>query len=196
MFEISIKEKDNKQWVLAKDLARELGVKTQVNRWMKRNITELRDIETGKSLFTSNLDFMTIRSKTKGRPRTDVYISIETAKEVAMLTKTITGKEIRNFFIDVQNAHSSGALIESSEEQYSLLTTQGETIKLLEKAVETRDKMICDIIDVAKKYNPKDSIGTISKKTGKPRTRLCRAYYVSTKKDDPNQLVLGLNFEV
>lgn len=193
MFEIAVKEKDGVQWVNAKDLASELGITSQVNRWLKRNITELKDSETGESLFNSNIDFMTVRSKTGGRPRTDIYLSIETAKEVSMMTRTLTGKKIRQFFIEIQSAYNNGVLIEASEKTEQLILESNERINYLEKAVDQRDAYISTVINEAEKIMPKDPIGTESKKTGRPRINLRRACYVSAKKDDPKQLVFGFN---
>ena len=193
MFEIAVKEKDGVHWVDAKELAGELGIKSQVNRWLKRNVTDLKDSETGESLFSSNIDFMTIRSKTGGRPRTDIYLSIETAKEVSMMTKTLMGKKLRQFFIEIQNAYNNGALIEAGEKTEQLLIESSDRITYLESAVDQRDGYISTMLSEAQKIMPKDPIGTESKKTGRPRINLRRACYVSAKKDDPKQLVFGFN---
>ena len=191
MFEIAVKEKDGVHWVDSKDLANELGIKSQYGRWLKRNITELKDSETGESLFSSNIDFMTVRSKTGGRPRTDIYLSIETAKEVSMMTKTLTGKKIRQFFVEIQNAYNNGALIEAGTKTDQLLIENQDRINYLEKAVDQRDVYISTMISSAQEIMPKDPIGTESKKTGRPRINLRRACYVSAKQDDPKQLVFG-----
>jgi phage anti-repressor protein len=72
-------------------LHRKLKVNTRFNDWIARKI-EKYQFENGKD-FYSNL------SKTKGRPVTEYLLSIDMAKELAMLEENETGRQIRRYFI-------------------------------------------------------------------------------------------------
>ena len=85
--------------ISARDLHESLDVKTHFNDWFKRMC------EYG---FEEETDFHSFLSKsTGGRPSTDYQITIDMAKEIAMLQRTEKGKEIRQKLIQLEKDWNS-----------------------------------------------------------------------------------------
>jgi len=84
--------------VNARELHEALEIKTQFNKWIERMI------EYG---FTEGIDFWSFLSKTQngGRPSVEYNLTISMAKEVAMLQRNEKGKEVRNYFIQVEDRY-------------------------------------------------------------------------------------------
>ncbi|MFT9031156.1 MAG: phage antirepressor KilAC domain-containing protein [Leuconostoc pseudomesenteroides] len=84
--------------VNARDLHDALNVKARFNDWITRMI------EYG---FTEGVDFYSFLSKTQngGRPSVEYNLTISMAKEVAMLQRNDKGKEVRNYFIQVEDRY-------------------------------------------------------------------------------------------
>lgn len=84
--------------VNARDLHDALNVKARFNDWITRMI------EYG---FTEEIDFYSFLSKTQngGRPSVEYNLTISMAKEVAMLQRNEKGKEVRNYFIQVEDRY-------------------------------------------------------------------------------------------
>lgn len=84
--------------VNARDLHDTLNVKARFNDWITRMI------EYG---FTEGIDFYSFLSKTQngGRPSVEYNLTISMAKEVAMLQRNEKGKEVRNYFIQVEDRY-------------------------------------------------------------------------------------------
>ncbi|MCT4419022.1 oxidoreductase [Leuconostoc falkenbergense] len=84
--------------VNARELHEALEIKTQFNKCIERMI------EYG---FTEGIDFWSFLSKTQngGRPSVEYNLTISMAKEVAMLQRNEKGKEVRNYFIQVEDRY-------------------------------------------------------------------------------------------
>lgn len=128
--------------VSAKELHEALKIKTPFKKWIDRML------EYG---FNESKDFWTKMSESsKGRPSLEYYLSIDTAKEIAMIQRTPEGKAIREYLLDLSTKKDDGELL-----------THAETIALVEI---TRAAGIFEFRKLAKskhisKYlpnNPKD----------------------------------------
>lgn len=85
--------------VSARDLHEALEVKTQFKDWFPRMC------EYG---FEDRKDFCSFLSEsTGGRPSQDAQITVDMAKEIAMLQRTEKGKEVRKYFIQVEKEWNS-----------------------------------------------------------------------------------------
>ena len=85
--------------VSARDLHEALEVKTQFKDWFPRMC------EYG---FEDGKDFCSFLSEsTGGRPSQDAQITVDMAKESAMLQRTEKGKEVRKYFIQVEKEWNS-----------------------------------------------------------------------------------------
>ena len=80
--------------VNARDIHNYLQVKTRFNDWINRAIT--------KYDFKENIDFYSFLSKTSGRPEKDYIVTMDMAKELAMLENNPKGKETRKYFINCE----------------------------------------------------------------------------------------------
>lgn len=72
-----------------------LGVLTPFHKWMGR-IIEDYGFEEGSEFWTK----MSETSAKGGRPRKDYQLTLDVAKEVAMVGNTARGKATRRYFID------------------------------------------------------------------------------------------------
>ena len=85
--------------VSGRQLHEALEVKTPYDKWFPR-MTEYG--------FTENEDFSTFLSQsTGGRRATDHVIKLDMAKEIAMIQRTEQGKQVRQYFIQVEKDFNS-----------------------------------------------------------------------------------------
>ena len=85
--------------VLGRELHEFLGVTTRYNDWFPRMA------EYG---FMEGKDFYSFLSEsTGGRPSTDHLLTIDMAKELAMIQRTDRGKQARQYFIQVEKDYNS-----------------------------------------------------------------------------------------
>ena len=85
--------------VLGRDLHDFLKVATPYDKWFPRMV------EYG---FSEGKDFSTFLSEsTGGRPSTDHLLTIDMAKELAMIQRTDRGKQARQYFIQVEKDYNS-----------------------------------------------------------------------------------------
>ena len=85
--------------VSGRELHKALEVKTPYDKWFPRMA------EYG---FTDGEDFSTFLSKsTGGRPRHDHVLKLDMAKEIVMIQRTDKGKEVRQYFIQVEKDFNS-----------------------------------------------------------------------------------------
>lgn len=105
--------------VSARELHKALEVNTDFNHWFTRMC------EYG---FEDGKDFTTFLSEsTGGRPSQDAQITLDMAKEIAMLQRTEKGKEVRKYFIQVEKEWNSPERVMARA-----LTIANKTIATLE----------------------------------------------------------------
>lgn len=81
--------------VLGRELYNYLGIKTDFTKWMQRRIEECDLI--------INEDFSSFLTESNGgRPSTEYIITLDSAKEMAMLERNEKGKEYRRYLIKVE----------------------------------------------------------------------------------------------
>ena len=96
---IKITIKNDAQVVSARDLYKELNVKTRFSLWVKQNFKHFRkDID-----FTSVVTTTLVNNGAE-RELQDYALTIEMAKHIAMMSGTDKGYEIRDYFIKVEQA--------------------------------------------------------------------------------------------
>ncbi len=94
---VSVKEQDSNQVVNARELHSFLKTGTNFRDWIKRRIDEYR--------FTENEDFViSLKNErnSKGRSSIEYSISLDMAKELAMVERTEEGRNVRKYFIEVE----------------------------------------------------------------------------------------------
>lgn len=90
---IKIESKNGIDTVNARELWNKLGVKKDFSDWIKNRLDG----------FSEGLDFSTIQGKsTGGRPSSEYYLTLDTAKHICMLERNEKGRQIRQYFIEVE----------------------------------------------------------------------------------------------
>lgn len=87
--------------VSARDLHEALEVGTRFNDWFSRMVEY--GFEEGKDFYSK----MSKTTEAGGRPSTDYDLSIRAAKEICMIQRTETGRTIRKYFLDLEDAWNS-----------------------------------------------------------------------------------------
>ena len=98
---ITITEQKDIQLVDARELHQRLKVQTSFNHWFNRRVSEY-NFDENKDYFTENQLLDKNDKKYPHRPRTEYFLTIDMAKEIAMVERTEVGKEIRNYFIEME----------------------------------------------------------------------------------------------
>lgn len=170
---INVTLNENQEPVVSgRQLHETLGVKTEYKKWFKRMA------EYG---FAENEDYLRVTQKcpTLGglQDVTDHIIKLDMAKEIAMIQRTDKGKEVRQYFIQVEKDFNSPEKIMArallmADKKIKLLESQNENLLLeLEEANKNADYL--DLI-----LQTKDSL-TI--------TQIAQDYGISARK--MNQLL-------
>lgn len=111
----------------ARDLYDFLECRREFATWIKDRIDEYDFIE--------GQDFLTILSKSNGRPRKEYHLTLEMAKELGMIERTPKGKTIRQYFIECErkaqkSQYTVKNTVEISTDKYiELLETQNQLLK-------------------------------------------------------------------
>ena len=82
--------------VSARDLHEQLNISTRFNDWFPRMCEY--GFEEGKDFYSK------MSESTGGRPSKEYDISIDMAKQICMIQRTPEGKEIRQYFLDLEKA--------------------------------------------------------------------------------------------
>ncbi|EMK3850132.1 phage antirepressor KilAC domain-containing protein [Listeria innocua] len=89
-----LENEKGEKFVDARMLHEKLLVNTRFNDWIYRMI--------GNYGYENGLDFYSTLSKTNGRPSTNYFLTLDTAKELAMVQNNEMGRSIRKYFIEVE----------------------------------------------------------------------------------------------
>ena len=84
------------QTVSARELHEQLHIETPFKKWIDRMCDY--GFEVGKDFWTK------MSESTGGRPSTEYNISVDMAKQICMIQRTPEGKEIRQYFLDLEKA--------------------------------------------------------------------------------------------
>lgn len=103
---ISVYQGENGQLVNARELHGFLEVGTKFTDWIKDRIEKYGFIE--------NEDFTSFSENTEkpigGRPITEYILTLDTAKEIAMVQNNDKGKEIRKYFISIEKKYKQATV--------------------------------------------------------------------------------------
>lgn len=101
---IKIEECDGMQFVNARELHESLGVGRDFTNWIKERIE--------KYGFSEGSDFTPVLAKsTGGRPSAEYIVSVNMAKELAMVENNDKGRELRQYLIKVETAWNTPEMI-------------------------------------------------------------------------------------
>ena len=94
----------------ARTLHGALGPKRQFTKWVQERITDYG--------FVEGPDFQSKMTKTSGRPRQDYLITVDMAKELSMLERSDTGREIRRYYIEMEAAAQKMAAMKMAKGEH------------------------------------------------------------------------------
>lgn len=157
--------------VSGRELHKKLEVQTRFNDWISRRIDEY-GFEEGK-------DFYSKLSKSHGRPSQEYIISLDMAKELAMVENNEQGKKIRRYFIEVEKKfrkQTSDSLANSEV----FMATLCDAIERASKAEAERDEYKRNLQRIARAS--KLNFGEISNETGLPKDIVVASHCKSNRR--------------
>lgn len=104
---ITITERKGVQLVDARELHKKLKAGRDYSNWVKDRIKEY-GFERNQDYFVEDNQFQSVdyqilrQNGRKGRPTIDYFITIDMAKELAMVERNEQGRKIRRYFIEVE----------------------------------------------------------------------------------------------
>lgn len=153
---IKINTNENAEPVISgRELYERLEVKTPYTQWFNRMC------EYG---FTENVDFIGFSQKSDkpqgGRPLEDHILKLDMAKEIAMLQRNEKGKQIRQYFIEVEKEYNSPEKIMARALVIS--NKQIESLKLENKMKDQQLAELKPMADYTDKILKSKSLVTIT----------------------------------
>jgi len=152
----------------ARDLHKALQVETRFNDWVSRRIKEYGFIE--------GIDFYSILSKTlNGRAPTDYQLTLDMAKELAMVERTDIGRRVRHYFIKAE-AHARHLLQEQANQVQPIEqvknrikdTGKFKYLLILQEQSRTIAKALANATDHAERYNLHCQLRQVNEALGIP----------------------------
>lgn len=175
---IKIDINENQEPVVSgRELHEKLEVQTPYDKWMPRMI------EYG---FTENIDFSTFLSEsTGGRPATDHLLKLDMAKEIAMIQRTDKGKQVRQYFLEIEKEYNSPEKIMARA-----LRIAEKELNTLKLELNVKDQQIAEMQPKASYYDMilqcKDLISV---------TEIAKDYGMSAKTFNKRLHELGIQYK-
>lgn len=145
--------------VNARELWTFLESKQKFADWIKNRIAEYN--------FEEEKDFFINLGKSHGRPSKEYFITLDMAKELAMVENNERGKQARQYFIEVEKRFRKTA-INAEALVAAILPTVRENERLRAR------------LEIAQHFMPLGKPGDLNEK-GIPKTQFRRGYYVGGK---------------
>ena len=133
---IKVTEQNGEQLVSARELYEFLELdKSQWARWTKKNIEEI---------FEENQEYQRLDIVSNGNNTTEYILKLDVAKELAMLSRSEKGKEIRKYFIELEKAWNSPEKIMARALQIAnhQIESYKQQLEYQKPLVEFADKML------------------------------------------------------
>lgn len=106
------------QTVNARELHTFLESKQRFSDWIKARIDKYE--------FTQDVDFVAIHNSMTSPPSVEYHVTIDMAKELAMVERNAKGKEARQYFIAVEKAYREQQPKELTREQILVMALESE----------------------------------------------------------------------
>lgn len=111
--------------VNARELHQVLDIKKQFTHWI--------DIQINSLGLEKNVDYIVYEVKGNGRPQKEYIITTDTAKHISMASRTAKGKEVRNYFIQIEKEYFSPNIQQLSGRVGGLTKANNDLRKELDK---------------------------------------------------------------
>jgi len=102
---VQIIKHDDKRLVDARELHKALLVKTLFKDWFRNRIKEYKFIENIDFFRSSNFSYGDIQKVRNPNPKKDFFVTIDTAKELAIVERNEIGRKIRRYFIETEEKY-------------------------------------------------------------------------------------------
>ncbi len=135
---LTINYESGEPTVSARDLHEKLHIGTKFTTWFER--MKEYGFSEGKEFFPK----LGETSDQGGRPQTDFEISVDMAKEICMIQRSPEGKQIRQYFIDLEKAWNTPELIFA------------RALKMADKTIESLKKDNAVLIEDNERMKPKE----------------------------------------
>ncbi len=112
----------------ARDLWQNLEIKQEFANWIKTQINSLG--------LKFDIDFLTIDIKVKRQILKEYIVTLDIAKHIALASRTIKGREIRNYFIEVEKQGNTPKIETYEEVVQKALNMSTERVKALENKIK------------------------------------------------------------
>ena len=114
--------------VNARELHKELELRSDFSTWIKREL----------DLFTENVDYIRFHKKMEANNATliEYIVTLDTAKHLSMIQRNAKGKEVRDYFIEVEK--QSKRILTTSEQIALLAQGHQDTEKRISALEETK----------------------------------------------------------
>lgn len=128
LIKVTTNENDE-QLVSARDLHKELEIKTRFSQWVTQNFKPFREDIDFTSVVTT-----TVVNNGALRELQDYALSVGMAKHISMMTGTPKGFEIRDYFIKVENAWNNPDMVvkramQIQQKKIEVLQLENESMK-------------------------------------------------------------------
>lgn len=134
---IPLTEQDGVQAVMGRDLYKFLEVKEQYTDWMRRMVTY--GFEEGRDYSSQKPEAGATSGFVPGGNRTDHIVSLDMAKEIAMIQRTERGKQARQYFIEVEKRARQVEELTPDQLMAKALLQAESTMKELEARASTAE---------------------------------------------------------
>ncbi len=111
--------------VNARELHQVLEIGKDFSNWINAQINSLG--------LEKNVDYIVYEVKGNGRPQKEYIITTDTAKHISMASRTSKGKEVRNYFIQIEKEYFSPNIQQLSGRVGGLTKSNNELRKELDK---------------------------------------------------------------
>ena len=111
--------------VNARELHQVLEIGKDFTTWMNTQINSLG--------LEKNVDYIVYEVKGNGRPQKEYIITTDTAKHISMASRTAKGKEVRNYFIQIEKEYFSQNIQKLSGRVGGLTKANNDLRKELDK---------------------------------------------------------------
>lgn len=125
------------------DLHDALGIQTRYSNWILRRIDEYKFVENQDFAKVSKIGQVRNAFGFRGVEKCEYHLTLDMAKELAMVERSEIGRQVRRYFIQIENEHRDAipawATVQLSETQAQLQAAQALALSVSPKLPAVRE---------------------------------------------------------